>query len=373
MRTYPMLYKKASTGKDLQWRIWVDGSTIHEEWGQIGGKLQQTSDTVREGKNIGRSNETTPEEQAEAEAQSKWEKKIKAHNYTESLGDAQAGKSGSLVEGGQLPMLAKKFAEDGDKLEYPAACQPKLDGHRCLAVVDGKGKCTLWSRTRKPILSMPHIIKAVEALGVKNMVWDGELYLHEYHDRFEEITSLIRPAYAKPGHEKVEYHIYDIAQAATGIPLDFKDRNTAIQVANLQHPLVAVETRIVANEDELMVAFEDFLAQGYEGAIARNLKGAYVNKRSHNLLKLKKFDDGEFKITGVKEGRGKLTGHGIFECVTAKGAEFEAKMKGDTTKLKEYFQHPERYIGKMLTVQYFGLTKYGVPRFPVALRLREDV
>jgi hypothetical protein len=76
----------------------------------------------------------------------------------------------------------------------------------------------------------------------------------------------------------------------------------------------------------------------------------------------------------VEEGRGKLAGHGMFVCVTADGTEFRAKMKGELAELRKFLEHPKRYVGRMLTVQYHGLTaKSNVPRFPVALRVRTDV
>ena len=54
--------------------------------------------------------------------------------------------------------------------------------------------------------------------------------------------------------------------------------------------------------------------------------------------------------------------------------EFEAKMAGSIGELKKYYEHPEEYIGKMLTVKYQGFTtKSKVPRFPVALRIATEL
>ena len=105
----------------------------------------------------------------------------------------------------------------------------------------------------------------------------------------------------------------------------------------------------------------------------RNLSGKYANKRSADLQKVKQFDDDEFRIVGVNEGRGKLQGHGIFSCETAKGVGFDAKMKGDTAELKKFYEHPENYIGKILTVKYQGFTAKGKPRFAVALRVADSL
>ena len=369
MKKFPTLYKKTSTGALQEWTIEVDGTTITTRFGQTGGKIQLATDVIKEGKNIGRSNETTAAQQAELEAQALWEKQLRK-DYVKTKEAAMAGEASELVEGGILPMLAKRYDEDGEKIIWPAYSQPKLDGIRCISIIDGKGKCTLWSRTRKPIVSMPHIIKAVEAMGEKNLVLDGELYADSHKDKFEQLTSLIRPEYAKEGHEVVEYHVYDIADNSQS----FSQRSSKIKTLGLCKPLVEVATILVENEDELMVAFESFRKQGYEGAIVRNTDGFYVNKRSFDLQKVKEFMDSEFLVTDVVEGRGKLAGHGIFVCQTKSGTQFEAKMVGALDELKKYYENPKLAVGKMLTVQYQGLTnKNGVPRFPVALRFRQDV
>lgn len=373
MTSKPTLYKKSATGAIQCWTIGTEDNTIVTTWGQVGGAMQTTRDTVTQGKNLGKKNETTPAQQAALEAQAQWEKKLKK-GYVQDLAKAEAGEVDDIIEGGVLPMLAHPFADMGHKLVYPCYAQPKLDGHRCVAVVEDDGSVTLWSRTRKPIGSMPHIAKAVADLGLApGVVLDGELYNHDYKAEFEKLTSLIRASEPRDGHEVMQYHIYDVI---TPDPWTQEERFGAL--ANLEpvaHPLVLVRTIRVENEDELMTLFEDFLADGYEGAIARNAAGKYVHKRSHDLLKLKDFTDGEFEVVGVEEGRGKLAGHAAaFVCKAANGNLFRAKLKGETAELKKYFEDQNLAVGRMLTVKYQGLTgKNGIPRIPIALRFREDL
>ena len=45
-----ILYKKTSTGKIQQWRIWVIGSTIHSECGQVDGKKTLSEDEILKAK-----------------------------------------------------------------------------------------------------------------------------------------------------------------------------------------------------------------------------------------------------------------------------------------------------------------------------------
>lgn len=362
-KTLPTLYKKTSGGADQFWSIATDGCSILTRWGQVGGKEQTATETISAGRNIGRANETTPAEQAALEAQAQWENKKRNRGYVESLSAARAGNVDAVVEGGIFPMLAHKFRDHAAKIVYPAYAQPKLDGHRCIAMASG-----LWSRTRKPIASMPHIVAALKPF-IGEAVLDGELYSHSHHDRFEQLSSLIRPSYAKSGHDVVQYHVYDCAMPGT-----FARRLAWLRSAlsGALHPLVLVETIPVHDGDELMAAFARFREQGYEGAMVRNAAGLYVNRRSCDLQKVKEFDDAEFRITGVTEGRGRLAGHAIFVCQTADGTTFEAKMVGSLDGLRKYHQNPALAVGRMLTVQYQGFTnKNGVPRFPVALRIRD--
>ncbi len=377
----PTLYKKNSNGSHQEWSIAVvfvpEGANIITHFGQVGGKIQMATDLVTEGKNIGKKNETTPLQQAEAEAQSQWEKKLKK-GYVVDLNDAKAGKIDDIIEGGIFPMLAHKFSEQGHKIVYPAFAQPKFDGHRCIAVVKD-GKATLWSRTRKPITGLPHIIQDLEVLAEDlddpNFILDGELYNHDYRNKFEELTSFIRNPEPKDGHEVVEFHVYDQPSCRGGFGARWNSIQALMRVEDTGNGIVQVETILVQDEDDLMLAFDRFLAEGYEGAMVRNAEGLYVNKRSYDLQKVKEFDDAEFMVVGIEEGRGKLAGHAIFVCKAFNkvGTEFRVKMKGATEELKRYFDHPELAIGRWLTVKFQGYTnKNDVPRFPVGVRFKEE-
>lgn len=375
MTTLQTLFKKTSTGADQEWTISVEGNVIVTRFGRVGGKIQESRDEVKEGKNAGRANATTPEEQAKAEAQSQWEKKLKK-GYVKSLTDARAGKVDALVTGGYWPMLAHRYDKRGDDIAFPAFLQPKLDGHRCTGLVGTEG-VTLWSRKRMPILSMPHITRALMELGLKGQHRpDGELYNHAYHNKFEELTHFIKRPGPIPGHEVVQYHLYDVF--IEGAP--FCDRLGWLQThIPKDHPyLKVVKTIEVADEDEMTLAFEEHNADGYEGAIIRNAKGTYLSAppdaRSVDLQKLKTFIDDEFRVVGVKEGRGKLAGHAIFQCVYEKtGVDTDVKMKGPQAELKKYFENPTEYIGRELTVKFQGWTNKGRPRFGVAWRFAEKL
>jgi len=395
----PKLYKKTSTGAIQEWIVGIkvtdNGAVIVNNYGQVGGKIQESEELVREGKNIGKANETTAWQQAQAQAKARWEKQLKK-GYAQTIEDAEAGVTDDVIEGGVFPILAHKFAEQGHKIKYPALAQPKLDGHRCTSqrdvdttiVNEQLSKSTLsvslWSRTRKIIPALPHINVAIERaslrIGFDFERLDGELYHHDYRNNFEDLTSFIRQEEPKEGHEVVQYHVYDIPDEN----LTNKERYEILESLRPvfeNTPIKIVETVIVNNEDELYAYLDDCLARGYEGCMARNMDGKYEYKRSYNLQKLKKFDDDEFRIVDIKVGnKGSMAGKAVFICEKYRdeqplpvGETFDVKLRGNMDELTKYADDPSLVIGKILTVKFQGYTKYGKPRFPVGERFRVEL
>jgi ATP-dependent DNA ligase len=373
----PTLYKKSTTGKIEQWEVYVaqkmDGRChVNSTFGEVGGKMQTTFDTITEGKNIGKKNETSVYEQACKEALSKWEKK-KKKGYVESIEAAQAGEVDDLIEGGFEPMLAHVYEKHGDKIQFPCLAQPKLDGIRCIAIKKGPN-VTLWSRTRKRITSCPHIEKSIafHFARFENLILDGELYNHDLKHDFEKIVSAVRKENPTPEAEKVQYHIYDVVLDGTN--LQRARWLTLNALWSDREPLRLVKTEGIRTEADISTIFKEHRKAGYEGTMLRNNAAMYESKRSYNLQKVKEFDDAEFEIVGVVEGKGKLQGLlGAFLCRTQEGTEFEVKMTGNQEETKKFLNDPTLCVGKLLTVQFQGLTgKNKVPRFPVGLRLREE-
>ncbi len=356
----PTLYKRTSTGALQCWTVRVVCDSYRTIYGQIPGTQTVSEWTVCVGKQ-GRTNA----EQTLFEAEALWTKKLKK-DYTKDP-NVQAGDKSDLIEGGILPMLAHKYQDHKTKVKWPAYAQRKLDGVRCIAVVDAAGKCTLWTRTRKPILSMPHIIASVEAQAKPGTILDGELFAPDFHARFEELMSLIRASYAKDNCAEVQYWVYD--RIVDGVPFD-KRKDLFV---GYSAPVVPVETILVPDEETMRELFAQYIEGGFEGLILRSRSGLYVGKRSVDLLKVKERDDSEYEVVGVVEGKGKLQGHGIFELKTPEGKEFKAKMRGATEALRDIWDHPDKYLGAKVTVAYQGLTSEGIPRFPVALRVRESL
>jgi ATP-dependent DNA ligase len=375
MTILPILYKKSNLGKVQTWSIETDGADITVRHGQLNGAIQVATDTIKEGKNSGKLNATTAETQAEAEALAKWTKQ-KKKGYSESLEDARKGLvDTTVIKGGIEPMLAHKYRDHAAKIKFPCFAQRKYDGIRCIAFIEPDGKVTLWSRTRKLTTSVPHINKELSKLASKGpdpgtLILDGELYNHEYHDNFEEIVSKVRQQVPAPGHEVVQYHVYDFVSEG-----DFELRTAVLaKLLPLTNPkiIVPVETFVLKNEEELQERFAQFVEENYEGLMVRQMKGPYENKRSYNLQKVKEMQDDEFLIVGVEEGRGKRQGQAVLVCEAKNGKTFGASPKGTDEYRRGLLKNAKKLIGKHATVQYQALTSAGVPRFPVAKCVRED-
>ena len=111
-----ILYKKDSKGKIRFVEIYPEGDKVVQKHGILDGAVVYNESKCI-GKNIGKSNETTPERQAELEAQSKLLKKLD-EGYYKTIDEAN---NETVV----LPMLAKDFKEEVHKVSYPVYVQPK--------------------------------------------------------------------------------------------------------------------------------------------------------------------------------------------------------------------------------------------------------
>lgn len=371
------IYKKAKTGKILSWHIFTDGNVMITQSGLQGGKISETRETIEFGKNIGRSNETSPTAQAISEARARYNKKID-QGYTQDLRAAQEGES--EIEDGYFPMLAQSYDKHSDKITFPCYVQPKLDGMRATCV-EGK----FFSRSRKPLLALGHLEQEISRLGLSDWMLDGEIYNHEHRDQFEKIISAAKKVKGEnPDTPKIQYHIYDVFEEG----LDFSHRREILESfhATLEKHgsklIHIVDSEIATDEEELLELYKHFMSSGYEGAMVRNMRGTYENRRSYDLQKLKEFMDDEFTVIDAVEGRGALKGAvGAFVCEIPEGYDehgqrtFEAKLKGAnvTAFLRDCMSDESLWKNRKLTVQFQGWTgKNVLPRFPVGVRFREE-
>lgn len=359
MRT---LYKKTSTGATQIWRKEIEGAKHRTVSGQIDGKQVTSEWTTCTPKNVGKTNEVSAEDQAIAEVEAAYTKKLAQGGYHESLDDIDTAKFFK-------PMLAKNY--DDYTLEFPVYSQSKLDGIRCVAKADG-----LFTRQGKPIESVPHINRALKSFFDKspNAILDGELYADRLSDDFNAIISLVKKQKPTAEHfaktaEMIQYFVYDLPSH----PGVFSERSrqlcTDLWYQNQVPGVVMLETDLVEDQEELDRLNAEYLEKGYEGQMVR-LDGPYKNGRSADLLKRKEFMDEEFVIVSINEGIGNRSGMaGSITYLLPGGSTFDSGIRGSQEFYRKIYEERDQYVGGQGTVRFFNYTPAGVPRFPVTTAL----
>lgn len=343
----PVLYKYTTRGQVQQWQIICppDENYYYTIEGIQGGKLTTSDPTYCVGKNIGKSNETSDEQQAQNEALAKWEKKVNS-GYNEVL-----TKEKKFFE----PMLAFELKQYEELLfRVPTFVQPKLDGVRCI-LKDGK----LTTRAGKSIVSCPH-------LEVDDFFLDGELYNHDLKSDFNKIISLVRKTKPtaediKESEEKIEYWVYDYPEDQRSFSHRYYD---SLQFLKLPKGCILVPCVQVYNRRQLDEQHSKFLEMGFEGTMIRMDLGSYENKRSKQLLKYKDWQDAEWEIIDVLEGTGNRAGCANMLVIKLdSGVICKPTMTGTEEFMRKVWLDKQNVIGKQATIKFFGYTEDGSLRF----------
>lgn len=347
-----ILESESKNGKIKYWMCKAiqkgDSFYVVTEYWQGDGKHQVSEPYEIFGKNEGKKNATTAKEQAILTVDRK------------ALQQLDSGYSdGTNKKEFVLPMLALKYQDRKHNIKYPCIAQPKLDGCRCLI-----SNNTAWSRKGKYFI--PEVVVHITKSLSKDIIYDGELMAPDI--TFQESMSLIKK-YRKGESEKLVYYVYDIVdknktfEERYKMLLKLKDINQNIQI---------VDNITCNSEKDIFKAHKKFIKDGFEGTMIRNLSGKYlINHRSSDLLKLKDFIDEEFEIVGFKEGEGRNKGVITFICKLENGSTVDVNLEGTLESRKEMWENREKFIGKLLTVQYQGFTDKGSLRFPVGKGIRD--
>lgn len=354
------LYGVDKTLEVKSWSVWTEDDTVVVEWGKLDGK-KQIKKTVCKSKNVGRSNETTPSQQADLEAQSKWNKQYDKY-YRGSIEEAKS----LLTEG---VMLAQDYTKKPHFLEYTFYASRKIDGLRCKTIfVNGKPE---WhSRGGKTYPVPEHLIPQLnhlhEVTGVESL--DGEAYVSGY--KLQKIQSCVK----KPNDltKKVTYEIFDVPMLDT----PFVNRNCIMEsfketVVELLH-INIVEQELIT-KSELEEKLYQYLSEGFEGIMLRNQNGCYgfQNKRSNDLLKYKLMEDSECKVLSCQEDK---NGQGLFTVEwtnpeTNVKVTFELSMNGSHES--NTYEKLSKRLGEWVNFKYQDLTEDGVPTFARGLYFRK--
>jgi len=370
------LEKTAETGNKVFWEAFLEGSEVTYRWGVVGGKVQENSVFYTEGKNIGKRNETSAEEQALFEMERKARKKMEG-NYSLIKGKLTTTSKTVVASDVSIPkpMLAKTFDDQQKfvKSWKKILGSPKLDGNRCLINLETE---KMYSRSRKEIISIPElgsiISKACENLKKRGIIWvDGELYSSKI--TFNEIQSIIRKSTTVDSKAtEIKFYLFDYIS-----PESYTERyNNMIQIdKSISDRIEIVKTYSFAF-DEIQEYHDHFVQEGYEGIMLRYADGPYESKRSKYLIKYKNFFDEEFKIIGFQHEKNNPDKLGAIILVTKEGKEFTARPAMTEKEREKMWNNQDKYIGLKATVSFQEKDlKTQIPRFGIlkGIRAKGDI
>jgi bifunctional non-homologous end joining protein LigD len=197
------------------------------------------------------------------------------------------------------PMLAELARPDlwGDPPGW--TYERKLDGLRCVAVIDGRD-VGLWSRNRLSFNSrFPGVVDALA--GVDAATFDGELVAWDGAD-YAGFGALQQPA--RPmGTVLCVFDILSIGDRDTRA-LTLADRRDLLASAAPDSPVVHLSKTIDGRPADLLASA---CAAGWEGLVAKRAASRYVAGRSPDWRKLKCSASQELVIGGWTDPRGSRT------------------------------------------------------------------
>lgn len=263
MTGLPKLYGLDSKGRIKEWSVFADGDTVYVEHGLRDGK-KQIKATVCKPKNVGKANETTPEQQAILEAQSKWNKQ-KDKNYHEDLDSAKPLEN---------PMLAQDYRKQGHRLKAPYIAQPKLDGVRCLIKRDGD-KLVFKSRGNKEYPIIEDIARQLFPVFRywPNLMLDGELYIHgkpledivsavkKHNDNTKDVVFVMFDSYSpKEPDMPVEQRLQGLKKLSMSVilPLNLDEGTSRVYL---------VDDHLVNSEEEMIKLHNEFIERDRKSVV----------------------------------------------------------------------------------------------------------
>jgi DNA ligase-1 len=274
---------------------------------------------------------------------------------------------------GLIPTFSVALAQ-----EYKGKCDwddnwyasRKLDGVRCLAVTDTEGKCTLYSRMGKEFTTLNKIKYAIEATGVINYVFDGEICLLD-EDGNEDFQGVMKELRRKDHQIKnPTFMIFDMIHKT-----EFdKGKSTDILSERLhtlrtwlgprydtKETLRYLDQSVITNETHFNNWNQMASDNNWEGFMLRK-DTEYEGKRSKNLLKVKSFYDAEYEVLGFDVDNHEVVRDGnsvsmtMLSQVCIEHIGYLVKVGSGFTQEQRLEYMDGSIVGKVITVQYFEET-----------------
>lgn len=283
-------------------------------------------------------------------------------------------------------MLAESFEKKADKVKGKFYITLKLDGNRCVAIVDNGVK--FFTRKGQPVLDLVELTEQFSKLP--RGVYDGELLLkNENNLPSAELFRATQKVVKKDGEKKdLIFNIFDTLSVEEFN--DGKSKKTYEQRRNTLNTVIEYMTQELDNVFVLPVLYEGtdknvipayasiVEKEGFEGLMVNTASGLYQTKRVADLLKVKTMKTADLLVMSVEKAI-----DGQFEGLLSRvNVEYKGNLVGvgsgfTLEQRRQFIDNPDEIVGKIIEVQFFEETndeKTGQPslRFPVFKGIRHD-
>ena len=249
----------------------------------------------------------------------------------------------------------------------------KIDGARCIAIVDNNGDTTFYSRTGKEFDTLAIVRAGIKALNITNTVLDGELCLvdDEGNEDFQGVMKQLKKkdhTIPNPSFKIFDMLTHDEFYSKKGE----KNRPYSIRYSNLREVmrdntcacLSVLGQELIKDDDHFQEWVKKASDCGWEGIMVR-ANEPYKGKRSKDLLKVKKFFDDEYVVFDAEFGPFRYVKDSA-ECEETMLSCVFIEHKGHIVRVgsgfsidqrQEFYADPDQIVGQTITVQYFEETK----------------
>jgi bifunctional non-homologous end joining protein LigD len=301
-----------------------------------------------------------------------------------------------------LPMLADSGDEPKSHVDW--MYEPKLDGYRVIAYIEGE---TVFLQSRRGVdltALFPEVVAELKDQHIDGMILDGEIVALDKDGR-PSFNALQNRAQVKSPKElataqresPVIYLCFDLLHFA-GLNLrsaTYTERRRYL----MQCLLPSMHVQLVHTSENAEQLYEASLKSGFEGIVAKRKDSTYQpGKRTQHWVKFKSTQTAEFVVGGYTEGRGGRGELGALVLGHYKGKELiyvghsgsgfndrtiaetlkraaTLKAKSSPFSTKPPLNAPATWLKPELVaeIRFDSWTPDGYLRSPVFLRLRDDI
>ncbi|MCE7874183.1 DNA ligase [bacterium CPR1] len=231
----------------------------------------------------------------------------------------------------------------------------KLDGVR--AYWDGR---QLWSRLGNPFLAPDWFLEGLPAVPLDGELWGGRR-------QFQRTVSIVRRQDRGPHWREIRFVVFDAPGETSGF--EARQQLLAAQLQGSPEHLELHPQEPCRGLEHLKSELRRVEGLGGEGLMLRQPGSRYEVGRSHTLLKVKSFFDGEALVVGHQPGAGRHAGRlGALLVELVDGKRFSVG-----TGLSDAERHSPPPLGSLITFRYQELSNAGIPRFPSYVGVRTDL